>query len=131
MLIRTISCTLQYERICATPLVTSPPPPIPRALLRPPHQLLNARGSLWVSQSVSVCVRRLLSVSLPTCVQPGCSQGARPSVGLIIRSETTPGLQSPVGLFVFFQSLWLFLLKHFPLLGLRNNLPSCLGLLRM
>lgn len=37
--------------------VTPPLPPPPLALLRPPHQLLNARGSLWVSQSVSQSVR--------------------------------------------------------------------------
>lgn len=37
--------------------VTPPLPPPPLALLRPPHQLLNARGSLWVAQSVSQSVR--------------------------------------------------------------------------
>lgn len=100
-----------------------PPPPIPPRAPPPSSPAPKRTGKSLgapVSQSV-VCVRRLLSVSLPTCVQPGCRQGARPSVGLIIRSEATPGLQSLVGLFVFSQNLWLFLFIFFPTSGLKKQ----------
>lgn len=97
---------MQCYAICITPLVTSRPPPPTSPRAPPPSSPASKRTGkslgVPVSQSVSPCVRRRqLSVSLPTCAERGCTQGARPSVGFIIRSEATPGLQNTI-FFIFF-----------------------------
>lgn len=104
---------MQCYAICITPLVTSRPPS-PRA--PPPSSPASKRTGkslgVPVSQSVSPCVRRRqLSVSLPTCAERGCTQGARPSVGFIIRSEATPGLQNTIFLNFFLYLLLFFFLS--------------------
>lgn len=111
--------------------VTPPSPPL--ALLRPPHQLLNARGSLWVSQSVSQSVRASDDGSWASPCPHARSEGAHKAQDrlwdLLLGARQHLDYKTRFFFFFFYICCCFFSLTR--LLGLRNNLQSCLGLQRM
>lgn len=92
--------------------VTPHLPPPPLALLRPPHQLLNARGSLWVSQSVSQSVRASDDGSWASPCPHARSEGAHKAQDrlwdLLLGARQHLDYKTRFFLFIFFISVAVF-----------------------